>query len=189
MKMVKKNVKNGEAGTDEELVMQIRGGNYDRLPFLIDRYLPRILFYAEKYCRESDREDAIQEATIALYTAVREYDPAKSSFATFASLCLERSVITAARASLRKKRVPDELISSIEEVEISDQKSPEQILLEKERLQDLTDTIRVELSGLEYRVLELFLAGKRYAQIAEDLGITEKAVDNSLVRIRKKLRK
>ena len=47
----------------------------------------------------------------------------------------------------------------------------------------------LELSDMEYNVLELFLSGKGYSDIAKALGITEKSVDNALARIRKKIKK
>ena len=85
--------------------------------------------------------------------------------------------------------IPQELITSIEDVEITDSNSPESILIEKENYKALTETIKLELSDMEFNVLELFLEGKSYSDIAKSLSITEKAVDNALARIRKKLKK
>ena len=47
---------------------------------------------------------------------------------------------------------------------------------------------RVELSGMEYEVLQLYLSGEKYADISKKLGISEKSVSNALLRIRKKLK-
>ena len=176
--------------TDEEIVARIQTGNFEDLQTVLDRYLPVILFYARQYRKEKDQEDAIQEATIALYSAIRRYDPDKSSFRTFANLCIERSVLSGARCSLRKSKVPEELLASLDEgIEIPDGNDPQEILLQKERYRDLTDQIRLELSGLEYAVLSSFLSGSRYQEIAKKLSISEKSVDNALARIRRKLKK
>ena len=64
-----------------------------------------------------------------------------------------------------------------------------EILIEKEDYKALTNNIKLELSAMEYNVLELFLSGKGYSDIAKYLGITEKSVDNALARIRKKIKK
>lgn len=176
--------------SDEEIVARIQTGNYEDLQTVLDRYLPAILFYARKYRKEKDLEDAIQEATIALYSAIRRYDPDKSSFRTFANLCIERSVLSGVRGSLRKGTVPEELLSSLDDgLEIPDGNDPQEILLQKERYRDLADQIRLELSGLEYAVLSCLLAGNSYREIAEKLSIPEKSVDNALARIRRKLKK
>ena len=69
-----------------------------------------------------------------------------------------------------------------------DNNSPEKIFFDNEDFKSLKDTIKVELSSLEYEVLQLFLSGENYSAIAEKLGISEKSVDNSLTRVRKKLK-
>ena len=131
----------------------------------------------------------MQEATIALYNAIKTYNPQKASFSTFATLCIKRAVIAFARKIGAQKNIPDELVSSLDNAEISDNITPEALFIEKEDYDTLTQNIRVELSKMEYEVLQLFLSGMLYSEIAEVLGITEKAVDNALSRIRKKLKK
>lgn len=187
--MFKSEITNRSDKTDEEIVEQIKSGEYELLPLLIERYLPYIIYFTEKYCNERDKEDAIQEATLALYSAIKTFDSGKSSFSTFASICIKRSVLSGLKSSGRKKKVPDELISSIDGIDIPDRNNPEEILLEKESLKDFAQTIKLELSGLEYKVLNLHLYGFSHSVIAEKLGISEKSVDNSLTRVRKKLKK
>lgn len=186
--MVKKSVENYENLSDEAIVKQINAGQYELLQVMIERYLPKIHFFVRKYCPDNQWEDAVQEATFALYSAVKQYDETKSSFPTFAGICIQRSVLDSMKSTKRKKDIPDELLSSLQDVEIADHNSPEKIFLEKENFQNLTDQIRLELSGLEYRVLLCYLENRNYAFIARELGISEKSVDNSLARIRKKLK-
>lgn len=181
-------VENYENMSDEEIVALINGGEFELLQLVIARYLPRIHHYVGLYCAESEREDAVQEATYALYSAVKNFDGEKSSFSTFATLCIKRSVMASLKQSKRRKNIPDELLSPIDEVEITDSNSPEKIFFDKESYKTLTDSIRLELSGLEYSVLELFLEGDRYIDIAKKLSISEKSVNNALLRIRRKLK-
>ena len=181
-------VENYKNMSDGELIVLINQGNLDLMQVIIDRYYHTVLFYIKKYCPETIREDAIQEATLALYGAVKGYDSSKSSFSTFASLCIKRSVLGVLKNNQRKKDIPEELISSIDDLEIVDNNSPEKIFFDNEDFKSLKDTIKVELSTLEYEVLQLFLGGENYSTIAEKLGISEKSVDNSLTRVRKKLK-
>ena len=74
-----------------------------------------------------------------------------------------------------------------ERLESSRQEDPEKLLLAKEQWKDRNERIRKELSKLEQKVLTLYLQGLSYDAIAEQLGKTEKAVDNALQRIRTKL--
>lgn len=181
-------VENYKNMSDEEIVAQIRGGNYELIPVIFGRYEKQIGYYVGKYCRESEREDASQEASLALYSAIKDYDREKSAFSSFAALCIKRSVIDLVKRANRKKNIPEELLEPIEDVSIPDCNSPEKIFFDKEAYRALTHNIRLELSGLELAVLQLFLSGKRYIEIADELGISEKSVNNALMRIRRKLK-
>ena len=175
--------------SDELVIKHINNGEYQLLPLIIERYMPTIIYNVRTYISSPNIDDAVQEATIALYNAIKTYDPEKSSFSTFASLCIKRAVIGFARKNGAQKNVPDDMLSSLEDAEISDETTPEAIIIAKEDYDNLTQNIKVELSSMEYEVLQLFLSGLSYADISASLKITEKAVDNALSRIRKKLKK
>lgn len=181
-------VENYKNCTDDEIIARIAEGDYELLAIIIERYYPVILYYTRKFCPADYSEDAVQEATLALYSAVKDYDPQKSSFNTFASLCIKRSLISVLKTRNRQKCIPDELLSSIDELQIVDSNTPEKIFFDREDYKTLTDSIKLELSALEYKVLQLYLSGDKYSDIAIKLNISEKAVDNSLWRIRKKLK-
>ncbi len=182
-------VENNKNLTDDEVILLINKGEYENLQIIINRYLPQIIKTAKKYCPQNEVEDAVQEATIALYSAVRNYDPQKADFQSFASVCIKRSVISHLRKGNSKKTIPQELISSIEEAELPYLDTPESILIEKENYDILKSSIKYELSSMEYNVLQLFLEGNSYSEISRMMSITEKAVDNALTRIRKKILK
>lgn len=182
-------VENYENLSDEEIVAAVKSGNYEPLQLLITRYYPTIFHYINNYCTKVGAEDAFQEATLALYSAIKNFDGERASFSTFANLCIKRAVFDYLKLNNRKKDIPKELLSSIEDVQIIDSNSPEKIFFDREDYESLKDNIMLELSSLELGVLQLYLAGERYSDIAEKLSITEKAVDNALGRIRKKLKK
>ena len=88
-----------------------------------------------------------------------------------------------------QKNIPDELLSSIDDLDIIDSNSPEKIFFDREDYKALADTIKLELSALEYDVLQHYLAGEKYSDIAKKLEISEKSGENALSRIRKKLKR
>ncbi len=176
--------------SDEHLVSLIRSGNEACLNELSDRYMPIIVKIAKKkLCAGFELEDLIQEGKISLYSAVRSFSPGAASFHTFAVLCITRGIGTAVRSAGAVKRIPDRLISSIEDNEnCVTTPSPEKVYIDKESYFDFAERIRLSLSGLEFKVLNAFLDGKSYSIISSELGISEKSVDNALHRIRKKLK-
>ena len=186
--MGKECLENFDNLSDDSIVALVKSGDYEPVGILIKRYYPTILLYVNQLCPEEQREDAIQEATFALYSAIKGYDSQKSSFSTFASVCIKRAVISFLRSLNRKRVIPSELVSSFVEVEIVDSNSPEKIFFDRDNLESLTNNIKLELSPLEYKVLELYVSGYRYSVFADRLSITEKSVNNAMLRIRKKLK-
>ena len=65
----------------------------------------------------------------------------------------------------------------------------EELFLDKERVEDLERAIETELSSFEKQVLDLYLTGMSYTQIAKVLGRDEKSTDNALQRLKSKIRR
>ena len=66
--------------------------------------------------------------------------------------------------------------------------NPEAIIIDQENTQDLRKRISDYLSPMENRVLDLYLKGKGYVEIAGILNKSPKSIDNALQRIRAKIR-
>ena len=67
--------------------------------------------------------------------------------------------------------------------------NPEDFVIDKENVENLEKQIEQELSTFEKQVLDLYLTGMKYTQIAKVLGKDEKSTDNALQRIKAKLKK
>ena len=66
---------------------------------------------------------------------------------------------------------------------------PEELFLDKERVEYLERKIEEELSDFEKQVLDLYLTGMSYSQIAKVLGRDDKSTDNALQRLKAKIRR
>ena len=181
-------VENYENLSDNEIINIVKKGDFDPIGTLIKRYYPVITKYINSLCPAELREDAEQEATFALYSAIKTFDSQKASFSTFAGVCIKRSVISFLKLQNRKKNIPSDLVSSLDEIEIADSNSPEKIFFDRDDYKTLTESIELELSPMEYKVLQLYLSGYKYSVIADKLNLTVKSVGNALLRIRKKLK-
>lgn len=91
--------------SDEELVNLYRQGNEQAVEYLFEKYKNLVRKKAKAmYLAGGDNDDLIQEGMIGLYKAVRDYKEERdASFFTFASMCINRQMITAVTASNRKK--------------------------------------------------------------------------------------
>lgn len=183
---------------DEELIERFRGGDNSAADFLMEKYKYLVKLRAKSlYLLGGDRDDVIQEGMIGLYRAICDYDVSKdASFETFASLVITRQIYAAVRTASRKKHLPLNDAMSIEEEEnvceaglANNDYDPESLYIDGENLEIIERQIQKNLSGFEQGVLESYLNGMNYAEIARQTGKDEKSIYNALNRIRTKLRR
>ncbi len=176
--------------TDEQLAAQFQNGDDHAFTMLAERMIPVIRYEVSFFhCSEADRDDLTQEAFRALLSAAVHFRiDGGASFATFARVCIKNRLQTAVKkASLPE--VPheaDEIFEKIDQ-DASSVMDPDEWLLNKEEEKAFTERLERLLSPLELRVLRLHLSSYSYKEIAELLDLTEKAVDNALQRVRRKL--
>ncbi len=193
--------------TDEELIHRLRDGEDAIMDFICEKYKNLVRSKAKSmFILGGDSEDLIQEGMIGLFKAVRDYDSGRdASFYTFADLCISRQMYTAVQASGRQKHFPlnnyvsldsspgrkgsQEDIRLLEALAARTEPNPEEVFLDKERVAYLENTIENELSAFEKQVLDLYMTGMSYTQIAKVLGRSEKATDNALQRLKSKIKK
>ncbi len=194
--------------SDEELILRLRDGEENITDYIMDKYKNLVKSKAKSmYILGADSDDLIQEGMIGLFKAVRDYDSGRdASFFTFADLCISRQMYTAVQASGRQKHAPLNSYISLyghvasgseqgEEAQLLNllsskaELSPEEMMIDKENVKSLEQTIERELSTFEKQVLDLYLTGMSYVQIAKVLGSDGKSADNALQRIKGKLKR
>lgn len=194
-----------EREIDEELLLQIKNGNNAALEQLINKYKNFVRSKAKTYFLVgADKEDIVQEGMIGLFKAIRDFKGDKLvSFKSFAEICVTRQIITAIKTATRQKHMPlnsyislnkpvfeDDgertLMETINHDTVSD---PEMLFISKEELMRIEGKINEALSSFELEVLYLYLQGKSYQEIADNLKKEVKSVDNALQRIKKKVEK
>ena len=62
-------------------------------------------------------------------------------------------------------------------------------MIDKENLKITEQKIRKSLSKFELEVMELYINGKSYTEIAQQLGKEPKSIDNAIQRVKKKIQK
>ena len=150
-----------------------------------------------------DTEDLIQEGVYALFKAVRAYDKTKnSSFDAYAYMVIERRIISIIKSANSKKNLPlneavkvnnqgtistDDNDDGVGYMISSADPDPENELLDNDSYNELMAKIKETLSVYENKVLELYLEGYNYNDIALKLDVLSKSVDNALNRIKNKL--
>ena len=186
--------------SDLQLQQKAAMGEREAEEALVCRYMQLVRACARPFfLAGGESEDLIQEGMFGLLSAIRQYDPENgASFRTFAEHCIKKRILSAIRSASRLKHFPLNDGLSLEQlsedssipfaaIPAYSQLSPEELVLARESKEELYNAFHHHLSGLEIRVLDLFLDGLSYQDIAQRLGKDAKAVDNAVQRIRRKM--
>ena len=187
--------------SDEQLQKLASAGDSRAEDLLADRYSALAESCARSYYMAgADNADLTQEGMFGLISAIREYrDTQGVPFRAYAEICIRRRIFSAIRSAARWKHTPLNNGVSLEETLsapkrdtlariVSEQRrTPEEQVLARESEKEFSSSFSRFLSPFEQTVLQLYLDGNSYRAMAQQLGREEKAIDNAVQRIRRKL--
>lgn len=188
---------------DEEIVRCAKHGSMTATEYLLNKYKSLVVLKARSYfLAGADHEDVIQEGMIGLFKAIRDFRGDRLvHFRAFADLCITRQIITAVKTATRQKHVPLNRYISLHQTTGSDSPDaalidvlpdncvvdPERVVLDSHARECLDDEASMCLSALETQVLQYYMQGMSYSEMASLLSCRTKSVDNALQRVKRKI--
>lgn len=170
------------------------------LETLAGRYKALVCKIARRYFLLSggDTDDLIQEGMIGLLKAVFEYDPERdASFGGYATVCIRNKIVSAVRTYNRRSNralndaLPIMTEDGAEEYLVDVSRAPDdpiETYIDRERSDALRQAIDTLLSPRQKAVLQLYLEGYSYKEIAARLALSEKSVDNAVMLVKRKIK-
>ena len=183
--------------TELQLIRAVQSGDSEAFMELAQRYLPLIHSKAVSFS-VLEADDLYQEGLVALLSAAKMYDPKQQvNFYTYAGVCISNRLLSVVRILAAKKQIPtqclislsDEKNCGIQNITSQNVSNPETLVIERENFEAVRKQLKQSLTKLEQDVFFLYLSGYRYTEIAENLRLSGKTVDNALQRARQKLRR
>lgn len=178
---------------EEELLAAVRQGSEDAFAALTQRYTPMLRQLAQRFRNDRlDAEDLTQEGLLGLLSAANHFCAGTVAFGSYAYVCVRRRMLSAIARTARHK---DHLVAEgdweqeLERLSVATAKEtdPADQVLRREADEQFYSRLRSLLSEREYQVLLLYLDAYSYDEMAARLGVSVKAVDNALQRVRQKL--
>jgi len=174
------------------LIIRAKNGDTSAFSELSVMYSPLIgrtidSFIRAKGISENDKDDLRQEASIALFNAIENFDLSqnKVTFGLYAKICIKNRLISLLRKRQRQIKI-------LERTSIKTFHSAERGEFQYEgphRSDAQLEYAKQVLSPYEYQVFSLYIQDLSYREIAKRLNRTEKSVDNALSRIKKKIKR
>lgn len=174
----------------------------DKLIKLNQKLIINIIRRNNFFILNGEKEDLIQEGNIGLMKAISYFNIEKNTkFETFAGLCIKRQIITyIEKQNVNKQKLLTAAINyypkffeNKEEVFLEklgvNYNTPESIFIRKEELKLIVNNINeLKFSQLETRILNLLSKEYEYSDIIKILNENPKKIDNTIQRIRKKIK-
>ncbi len=190
---------------DIELVHMVNENNEEAKDILYEKYKYIIDILMSKYKNifyvlEMDFNETKQEAMLAFTDALVKYSSDKeAALPTFLTLVIERKILNCIRKAdtiKNKKRLDDYSLDYEYEAfnkplrdMIGDPNSDPFIEVQSnEAYNELVRKIKKSLSPLEYKVYKLLVSGFNYIDIAKELDKNPKQIDNTIQRLRRKIK-
>ena len=128
-----------------------------------------------------DREECLADAAMKAWKSQNTYDPSKGSFTTWLTVLTRNTALNRARGIKPTESIPEN--------QEAPNSNPETIVIQKENRAELA----AALKALPHRDCTLFYRKYYYrqstAQIAAEMGLSVRAVEGRLYRIKKQLKK
>ena len=178
------------------LIGEVKKGSDSAFSTLCDKYKPLMVSSANKLLQDdtvrkyTDFDDLMQEASIALYKAALRYDTAQSkvTFGLYAGICIRNRLISIRRKLLSKARSENPSVAFGKGKKARRPRANRDVSVRSVDPGKLSEAARSVLSDFEKQVFALYVEQYSYREIAAALGKSEKAIDNALYRIKRKLK-
>lgn len=168
---------------DEKIIELLAAQCEDGITLLQQSHGNRLRYIVSGVLHDTqDADEVLNDVYLQIWSKFEQYSPEKGSFISWA-VTIARNT---ARNRLRRQEAPS---SELDEHMMAAAQSPEDELLRqelRERLAKAIQTLSLKEQKLFYRKYYYL---QSTAQIAAELGLTERSVEGRLYRIRKKLQK
>ena len=170
---------------EKEIIRLLRDRDEHGIEELLKHYTPLIRYIIAPILPDAqDQEECISEIAMRVWEKIDQFDSERGNWNAWLSALTRNAALN----RVRKKRV-----SEVSEEELhacpSVSPTPEEEILQKERRQMIRQAIDSLKSSERLLFYRKYYYMQSTAQIASELGLTERSVEGKLYRIRMRLRR
>ena len=170
---------------DRTLAAALAGGDQEGLDELLRRHGPLLRYIIEPILPDArEREECLSDITLLVWKKIGSYDPDRGSLVAWLSALARNTARNRRRGSARRGG-EEELAEHLPDPS----PTPEEALLQKERSRQLREAIDRLSEGERVLFYRKYYYLQPTAQIAAELGLTQRGVEGRLHRLRKRLRR
>ncbi len=179
----------------KELIKLAQSGVKEAADFIVEQFYPMVVKIANQYYGQwSDQDDLIQNGLVGLIKAIYYYKEDKSTFSTFAWKSVDsemKSFLTYLNRRKHKILTDSLKVDLLLEEESEDKSSDigyEPTLVDDYLYEDLMSKISSVLDEDEFELFKMYMQDESYKEIADRIGKNAKYVDNTIQKIKRKIK-
>ena len=170
---------------DSQLPARFREDPAAGVEALLDQYGPLLRYVVRGILPDAqDQEDCLSDISLILWQKLGQYDPGRGSLKVWLTALARNTALNHWKARQRRMAHQAEL-----DAEPSHDTTPESEVLRRERADQLRAALLRLTDGERHLFYRKYYYLQSTAQIAAELGMTERAAEGRLYRLRQKLRK
>lgn len=174
---------------EQEIISCIKNKTEKAAELFLQRYRPLIRYIVVSFIHnEPDIEECINDIAWKIFDKIDSYDSEKGSWNAWITAIARNTALNRSRSNKYHESISVSF-NSEEDTQIpSNEPTPEELLIEKERQAMLARAVR-ELPEQEKIIFyRKYYYCQSTIQIASELGLTARSVEGKLYRIRKRLK-
>ena len=187
-----------------ELIKKAQSGDDNAFSLIIKQYSPLISSIVRKYFLAGfEVEDLMQIGYISLIKAIKDYNTSSdANFSTYLYMSVQGDIKNEVAKSYNNKNMAlnnalslditfddedEDGIYSPWAYLFTSESSIEDEVIKEQKVKQLLDVLKQKLDEQERKILSLYLQGYKYLEIAQNLSITTKKVDNTIAKAKRLL--
>lgn len=165
---------------ENEIISLLREKKDSGLDLFIKNYSGLIYYIVRNILdNEEEREECLNDIYVKVWDHIDNYEKEKSKFTSWITVISRNTALNYLKKSQREEEeIQEDLVS---------QYSTEKSVLENERSRELRQAISTLTPEEQHIFYRKYYYLQKTAQIAAELGLTERSVEGRLYRMRKKL--
>lgn len=170
--------------TDSQLIELLRRREQAGIEALQRQYGPLMGYIMGPILSDPrEREECLSDVTMAIWKKIDTYAPENGTFSAWLTVITRNAALNRQRGVLRKSAEP------LDETMKDPDPTPEESLLRKERSEQIARAVQTLSDSDKNLFYRKYFYLQSTAQMAAELGLTKRAVEGRLHRLRKQLRK
>lgn len=168
---------------EEEIIRLLLDKEQQGIEELLRHYGPLMRYIIAPILPDpQDREECLSEAAMRVWEKIAQYDAQRGSWTGWLTALTRNTALNRARRGQREERAEE-----LSEETPSGEPTPEERVLQQERRAELLRALEQLAQKDRMLFYRKYYYRQSTAQIASELGMTERAVEGRLYRLRRKL--